>query len=67
MEQKFIKLTNRTEEYYVNPYMITTIKKSKDNDHVTVYLFDERSIRPDETLQEIMKMINDSSKFKFSF
>jgi hypothetical protein len=65
MEQKFIKLTSRTEEYYVNPHMITLIKRDKNNGNVVLYLFNETSVRPQESLEEIMSKIKDASKITF--
>ena len=67
MEQRFIKLTTRTDEYHINPMMITTIKKEKDSNIVTVYTFDGKMVRPLETFKQVMDMIQDSSKFKFQF
>jgi hypothetical protein len=65
MSQNFIKLNTRTEEYHINPMMITMIKKDKQTDFATVYTFDGKMIRPSETFEEIMKLIKKSSEFKF--
>lgn len=65
MEQKFIKLTTRTDEYHVNPVMITTVKKEKETGRVTIYTFDGKSIYPLETFDEVMNLIKKSTQFKF--
>jgi predicted nucleic acid-binding OB-fold protein len=65
MESRFVKLTTKTEEIYINPHMITCIRKYKESNDTVIHLFDQRSIRPDETFQEIMKKIKDSQMIKF--
>ncbi len=67
MEQKFIKLRTKTDEYHINPFMITSIKKEIDTDRVTIYTFDGKIISPLETFKEVMDLIQDSGKFKFTF
>jgi hypothetical protein len=65
MTQKFIKLTNRTEEFYINPLMIVTVKKEKTTNKATIYTFDGNIIFPSENFDEVMDLIKKSSEFKF--
>jgi hypothetical protein len=67
MDPKLIKLTTKTEEYYINPMLITSIKKEIDNNMVHIYTFDGRVISPIESLEEVMKKIKDSSKITLQF
>ena len=67
MDQKFIKLQTEDHEYHINPFMITQIIKSKSDNSAIVYVFGAGSIKPNESFDEVMKKINDSSKMKFSF
>jgi hypothetical protein len=65
MTQKFIKLTNRTEEYHINPMMIVTVKKEISTNRATVYTFDGNIIFPSENFDEVMDLIKKSSELKF--
>jgi uncharacterized protein YlzI (FlbEa/FlbD family) len=66
MEQKFIKLKIQDDQsHYVNPVLITSILEIKDS--CAVYTIDGRSIYPQESVEDVMKKIKESSKFTLQF
>jgi uncharacterized protein YlzI (FlbEa/FlbD family) len=69
MREKFIKLTSGSDQIYLDPQMITYIRKndSIDYDSVTLYLFGGQSIAVKEDIDTILKMIKDANNFKFNF
>jgi hypothetical protein len=67
MTPTIIKLTSETEEFFINPHMISMIKRHKENVNVTVYVFGyDKPIRSIETYEEIIKKINEAGQFKFT-
>jgi hypothetical protein len=67
MTQNFIKLSSETEEFFINPHMISMIKRNKENVNVIVFVFGyDKPIRPIETYEEIIKKIDEAGKFKFT-
>ena len=67
MREKFIQLTNGSDEIYVDPQMITFIRKGKITNSVTLYLFGGQSIGVNEDLNTVLKLIKESQNFKFTF
>lgn len=67
MKEKFIKLTNGSDEIYVDPHMISYIRKDHFHSNVTLYLFGGQIVGVKEDLDTVLKMIKDSSNFKFNF
>lgn len=67
MREKFIQLTNGSDEIYVDPQMISFIRKGKINNSVTLYLFGGQSIGVNEDLPTVLKLIKKASNFKFTF
>lgn len=64
MRDKFIKLTTNTYEWYVDPFMIASIGKSEGG-NVVIYLHNRQVIYPDQTLEEVMKLIKSAGSWKF--
>lgn len=67
MKEKFIKLTNGSDEIYVDPHMISYIRKDHLYNNITLYLFGGQIVGVKEDLDTVLKMIKDASNFKFNF
>ena len=65
MREKFIKLTTGTYDWYVDPFMITSIGKSEEG-KVVLYLFNGHSIYPDQDVETILKMVKQAESFKLT-
>lgn len=66
MKEKFIKLKSGRDELYVDPFMITHIRKHTNNKNV-LYVFGGQSLYVEEDIETILKLIKESEKFKFTF
>lgn len=66
MKEKFIKLTSGKDELYVDPLMITHLRKTPNN-KIVIYVFGGNSLHPDEDINTILKLIKDANKLKFTF
>jgi hypothetical protein len=62
METKFIKIKQGDAVSYINPVFITRIF-ANDEGRCTVYTMDGRMIESDESANEVMKKIKQSSTF----
>ena len=62
METKFIKIKQGDAVRYINPVFITSLF-ANDEGRCTVYTMDGRMIESDESANEVMKKIKQSSTF----
>lgn len=66
MRDKFVKLTISGLECYVDPFMIVSVKEFEKGGKTVVNTLDGQSIYPDQTVQEVIKLIKIAETLKFS-
>lgn len=67
MREKFIKLTNGSDEIYLDPQLISYMRKDHMYGNVTLYMFGGQIIGVKEDIDTVLKLIKGSETFKFTF